>query len=87
MRFIFYKGNFPELIDPITVTKIVNSDSTVTLHIEGTDQILSYQNDGTWQTRHEAAIGPWEKCIIEGNVATFNSFGTIGHFGIFQIPN
>lgn len=87
MKFIFYRSAFPELSDSVIVIKVSNPDGTPTFRIEGTEEVLSFQSDGTWQTRHMSAIGPWEKADISGNIATFNSFGTIGHFALFQIPN
>lgn len=87
MRHVFYKSAFPLLTDWIIVSKISNTDGTTTFAIVGTDEILSFQPDRTWQTRPMNTIGPWEKAIIEGNVATFNSAEVYGHFAIFPIPN
>lgn len=87
MRFIFYRSEFPIQLESIIVTEISNPDGTKTAAIEGVDEILSWQPDRTWQTRHINAVGPWEKYLREGNIATFNSNGTVGHFAMFQIPN
>lgn len=63
-------------------------DGTVTISMAD-GMVVSCQPDGSLQFRPDGTNGPWERCVIDGPLATFNPDGVHGYrFSIaMKVPN